>query len=73
MPGLRILVPGNTGSCFEEITEIAKLHNAALSKALQDLEFKLVEFKYAKHDINISFSERSNNPEKYGMYQAIFL
>ncbi|XWS20011.1 hypothetical protein CRYUN_Cryun31cG0065000 [Craigia yunnanensis] len=70
VPRQKALVPGNTGSCFEEITEIAKLHNAALSKALQELEIKLVEFKYAKHDINISFSERANNPEKYGFKVA---
>ncbi|XWS16113.1 hypothetical protein CRYUN_Cryun34aG0057700 [Craigia yunnanensis] len=69
-PGLRVLVPGNTGSCFEEITELAKLHNAALSEALQELEIKQVDFKYAKHDINISFSERSNNPKKYGFKEA---
>ena len=73
VPGQKALVPGNTGSCFEEITELAKLHNAALSEALQELEIKLVDFKYAKHDNNISFIERTNNPEKYGMHRAIFL
>ncbi|XVF27130.1 hypothetical protein REPUB_Repub14bG0080000 [Reevesia pubescens] len=70
VPGLKVLVPGNTGACFEEVTELAKLHNAALSKALQELEIKLVDFKYAKHDLNISFSERQNNPEKYGFKEA---
>ncbi|XVF86967.1 hypothetical protein PTKIN_Ptkin18bG0082800 [Pterospermum kingtungense] len=70
VPGLKVHVPGNTGACFEQATELAKLHNAALSKALQELETKLVEFKYAKHDINISFTERSNNPEKYGFKEA---
>ena len=58
MPVMKVFVPQNTGSCFEEATELAKLHNAALSKALQELEIKLVEFKYAKHDFNISSSER---------------
>ncbi|XVF86971.1 hypothetical protein PTKIN_Ptkin18bG0083200 [Pterospermum kingtungense] len=69
-PARKVLVPGNTGACFEQATELAKLHNAALSKALQELETKLVEFNYAKHDINISFSERRNNPEKYGFKEA---
>lgn len=70
VPGLRLLMPGNTGACYEEITELAKLHNAGLSKALEELEIKLVKFKYAKHDINTSFSERTNNPEKYGFKEA---
>ncbi|XVE88567.1 hypothetical protein DITRI_Ditri19aG0079600 [Diplodiscus trichospermus] len=70
IPIMKVFVPGNTGSCFEEATELAKLHNAALCKALQDLEIKLAEFKYAKHDFNISSSERLNNPEKYGFKVA---
>ncbi|XWS12206.1 hypothetical protein CRYUN_Cryun37aG0070000 [Craigia yunnanensis] len=70
VPLMKVFVPGNTGSCFEEATELAKLHNAAFSKALQELEIKLVEFKYAKHDFNISSSERTNDPEKYGFKEA---
>ncbi|XVE51795.1 hypothetical protein DITRI_Ditri02bG0070200 [Diplodiscus trichospermus] len=70
VPLLKILVPGNTGSCFEEVTELAKLHDVALSKALQELEINLVEFKYAMHDLSISFGERLNNPEKYGFKEA---
>ncbi|WRX27897.1 GDSL lipase/esterase - like 10 [Theobroma cacao] len=70
IPGMKVLVPGITGSCFEEATELAKLHNAALSKALQELAIKLEGFKYAKHDIYTSSSERTNNPEKYGFKEA---
>ncbi|XP_022715358.1 GDSL esterase/lipase 1-like [Durio zibethinus] len=69
-PFMKALVPGNTGSCFEAAIELAKLHNAAQSKALQELEIKLVEFKYARHDFNISATERLNNPEKYGFKEA---
>ncbi|WRX27898.1 GDSL lipase/esterase - like 10 [Theobroma cacao] len=69
-PIMKVFVPGNTGSCFEEATELAKVHNAALSKALQELKIKLEGFKYAKHDFNISSSERLNNPEKYGFKEA---
>ncbi|XVE88566.1 hypothetical protein DITRI_Ditri19aG0079500 [Diplodiscus trichospermus] len=70
IPLMKVFVPGNTGSCFEEATVLAKLHNAVLSKALHELEIKLAEFKYAKHDFNISSSERLNNPEKYGFKEA---
>ncbi|XVF74240.1 hypothetical protein PTKIN_Ptkin13bG0094400 [Pterospermum kingtungense] len=69
-PVLKRLVPGNTGACYQEPTELAKLHNAALSKALQELEIKLVGFKYAKHDFNKASYERSTNPEKYGFKVA---
>ncbi|XVF74244.1 hypothetical protein PTKIN_Ptkin13bG0094700 [Pterospermum kingtungense] len=72
-PFLKVLVSGNTVACYQEPTELAKLHNAALSKALQELEIKFVEFKYAKHDFNISSYERSTNPEKYGIHSPIFL
>ncbi|XVE51797.1 hypothetical protein DITRI_Ditri02bG0070300 [Diplodiscus trichospermus] len=70
VPSLKILVAGNTGSCFEEITQLGKLNDVALSKALQELEINLKEFKYAKHHLDISFGERKNNPEKYGFKTA---
>ncbi|XVF27977.1 hypothetical protein REPUB_Repub14bG0155900 [Reevesia pubescens] len=31
---MKVFVTGNTGACFEEVTKLAKLHNAAMSKAL---------------------------------------
>ena len=70
IPIRKVFVPGNTGSCFEEANELAKLHNAALCKTLEELSIKLVGFKYANLDMNTIFSERMNNPNKYGMYRS---
>ncbi|XP_039049316.1 GDSL esterase/lipase 1-like [Hibiscus syriacus] len=69
IPSLKVLVPGNNnGSCFEPVNELAKLNDAALPKALEELEIKLDGFKYSMHYLNISFGERQNNPHKYEKY-----
>ena len=53
--------------CIEESTELAKLHNIALSKVLQELESKLKGFKYSISNFYTFLEERMNNPSKYGM------
>ena len=58
---------GGTGGCMEEATKLAKLHNIALSKALQKLEMKLKGFKYSISNVYILLEERMGNPSKYGM------
>ena len=58
---------GGAGECMEEATEVAKLHNKALSKILQDLESKLKGFKYSFSNFYALLEERMNNPSKYGM------
>ncbi|OMO65979.1 Lipase, GDSL [Corchorus olitorius] len=66
-PFAKARIAGNTGACFEELTDLAKLHNAVLSQALEEMENKLPGLKLAKHDYNTSTTEITNNPEKYGM------
>lgn len=68
LPGVKILVPGNSGSCLEAALEMARLHNKELHKALKDLESQLDGFKYANHDLYKSLGERINNPSGYGKY-----
>lgn len=51
----------------EEITALVKRHNKALSHALQILASQLKGFKYSYTDFYSSFTERMNNPLKYGM------
>ncbi|OMO66061.1 Lipase, GDSL [Corchorus olitorius] len=70
LPLMKALVPGNTDACFEEATELAKLHNVALSQALDKLEIISKGLKFAKYDFNTSLIERTNNPEKYGFKEA---
>ncbi|XVE93117.1 hypothetical protein REPUB_Repub01dG0162500 [Reevesia pubescens] len=61
------------GSCIDELTAIAKLHNKELPKTLQRLEKQLEGFKYAYYNFYESVSKRLNNPSKYGKCWAIFL
>ncbi|XP_059456462.1 GDSL esterase/lipase 1-like isoform X2 [Corylus avellana] len=70
VPFTRALKPGNTGACFEEITALAKLHNAAFLKVLQTLERQLNGFRYSIADVYTAFSERINNPSKYGFKEG---
>ncbi|MBA0623151.1 hypothetical protein Godav_008634 [Gossypium davidsonii] len=66
IPLLKALVPGNTtGSCLEQVNELAKLHNAALTEALEEMEIKLVQFKYSMHHLNIYLSELTKNPGRF--------
>ncbi|KAJ0008427.1 hypothetical protein Pint_29346 [Pistacia integerrima] len=70
LPGVKILAPGNSGSCLEADLEMARLHNKELHKALQELESQLEGFKYANHDLYSSLGERINNPSRYGFKEA---
>ncbi|EXB88180.1 GDSL esterase/lipase 5 [Morus notabilis] len=71
-PGTKILQQGiNKGSsCFEEVNSLAKLHNRALHKSLQATQNQLKGFIYSMHDLYTSFSERLENPSKYGFREA---
>ena len=66
-PITRALNKNNTGACIEGLSALAKLHNEALSKSLQELENQLDGFKYSITDKYTSLSETINNPSKYGM------
>ena len=52
------LQQGGTGECMEEATELAKLHNIALSKALQKLEIKLKGLKFSISNFQFLLSLR---------------
>ncbi|XP_015902332.3 GDSL esterase/lipase 1 isoform X2 [Ziziphus jujuba] len=61
---------GSEGSCMDEFSTARKLHNTALSKVLVELERQLKGFKYSETDFYTAFSERINNPSKYGFKEA---
>lgn len=69
LPCKREITPktGNNGACEKEITTLAKLHNKAFSEVLEKLERQLNGFKYSITNWYTAFSERINNPSKYGM------
>ncbi|XP_059629701.1 GDSL esterase/lipase 3-like [Cornus florida] len=56
----------NSSECVQNNSAMAKLHNIALSKALQKLESELHGFKYSIFDYYTSLSQRVNYPSKYG-------
>uniref|UniRef100_A0A6N2N736 SGNH hydrolase-type esterase domain-containing protein n=1 Tax=Salix viminalis TaxID=40686 RepID=A0A6N2N736_SALVM len=56
--------------CMDEATMFAKLHNTALSKALEELERQLEGFRYSNFDAYIAGGERINNPSKYGFKEV---
>jgi hypothetical protein len=68
LPGMRIIKPENNGSCLEEASSLAKLHNRALSVLLRKLEEELKGFRYSFLNFNINLRQRMNHPSKYGMY-----
>ncbi|GMN36815.1 hypothetical protein TIFTF001_006326 [Ficus carica] len=47
-PGIKILQPGNTGACSEEVNSLLKLHNRELSKTLRAIQSQLKGFKEAE-------------------------
>lgn len=60
--------PGNTGTCVEELTSLANMHNAALPELLEKLKSKLQGFKYSIAKLDTYLTERINNPSEYGIY-----
>ncbi|KAL6137364.1 hypothetical protein ACLB2K_062656 [Fragaria x ananassa] len=61
---------GKIGTCREKLTEMAQIHNKAISEALHALEIKLEGFRYSYFDFYTSMSERLNNPTKYGLKEG---
>ncbi|KAG5227347.1 GDSL esterase/lipase [Salix suchowensis] len=72
LPSLRAVKQEQTGvsGCMDEATMFAKLHNRALSKALEELERQLEGFRYSNFDAYIAGGERINNPSKYGFKEV---
>ncbi|XP_024024536.1 GDSL esterase/lipase 1 isoform X1 [Morus notabilis] len=70
LPYIKALKANKTDGCDKDLTEVAKLHNSALSEALQKLESQVTGFKYALHDFFTSVDERSENPSKYGFKEV---
>ncbi|EXC01347.1 GDSL esterase/lipase 1 [Morus notabilis] len=70
LPAVKIVQPGNTGSCVEELNSLAKLHNRELPKVLQLIQRQLKGFIYSEHDFYTSFGEILENPLKYGFKEV---
>ncbi|GAB4841937.1 hypothetical protein Ancab_011894 [Ancistrocladus abbreviatus] len=54
------------GSCLEELSAMARMHNLALSRSLENLGRRLPGFKYSIFDYYHAILDRVNRPKKYG-------
>ncbi|XP_039053064.1 GDSL esterase/lipase 5-like [Hibiscus syriacus] len=70
VPGMRIIKTDNNGSCLEEASRLATLHNIALSKLLFELEKRFKGFKYSLFDLNANLRQRMRHPSKYGFKEG---
>ncbi|KAA8546291.1 hypothetical protein F0562_002970 [Nyssa sinensis] len=70
LPVMRALNPGNSSGCLEELNDLVKLHNYAVSQVLQKLEKQLKGFIYSNFDSYTSSSERTDNPSRYGFKEG---
>ncbi|KAJ7963341.1 GDSL esterase/lipase [Quillaja saponaria] len=70
-PILKVLVKnGSTDACLEEVSALVKLHNSALSKALNKLEKQLRGFKYSLTNLYDITTDLINYPSKYGFKEG---
>ncbi|QHO52320.1 hypothetical protein HN51_021267 [Arachis hypogaea] len=70
LPGTRIIKSDGNGSCLQQLSSLAKLHNQALSLALFKLEKQLKGFKYSLYDFNADVTQMINHPFKYGLKEG---
>ncbi|KAK4774095.1 hypothetical protein SAY87_029114 [Trapa incisa] len=70
LPGLRLIGAWNNGSCFEEPSWLADLHNTALLTRLDVLKDQLRGFRYSLYDFNAFLRHRIDHPSKYGFAEA---
>lgn len=66
LPGTRIIDSEGNGSCLQELSSLASLHNQALSVVLLQLEKQLKGFKFSLYDFNADLTQMINFPFKYG-------
>ncbi|KAF7843662.1 GDSL esterase/lipase 5 [Senna tora] len=67
LPALKVLVNGSEGSCKEQVSSLAMMHNIALSVQLQKLEKQLEGFKYSLNHFYEVVLDAINFPSKYGI------
>lgn len=66
LPGTRIIQSQGKGSCLEELSSLASIHNQALYEVLLELEKQLRGFKFSLYDFNSDLTHMINHPLKYG-------
>ncbi|MED6192832.1 hypothetical protein PIB30_013722 [Stylosanthes scabra] len=67
---VKTMLNGSKGSCLEQPSSLAKLHNNFLSKELQKLKTRLKGFKYSYFDYYNWAFDVINHPSKYGFKES---
>lgn len=70
LPGTRIIQSQGKGSCLEELSSLASIHNQALYEVLLELQKQLRGFKFSLYDFNSDLSHMINHPLKYGFKEG---
>ncbi|KAJ9190451.1 hypothetical protein P3X46_001653 [Hevea brasiliensis] len=60
----------SSDACYEELLNLATLHNDALAKANKELETQLPGFKYLIYDYYNFLLDRMKNPAEYGFKEG---
>lgn len=71
LPGTRIIQSQGKGSCLEELSSLASIHNQALYEVLLELRKQLRGFKFSLYDFNSDLTHMINHPLKYGTLPLI--
>ncbi|KAI4355379.1 hypothetical protein L6164_004159 [Bauhinia variegata] len=64
------MLANGTGSCWEDISALPKLHNSALSAVLQKLKKQLRGFRYSYTNFYDLETDLMNYPSKYGFKEG---
>ncbi|KAJ9190450.1 hypothetical protein P3X46_001652 [Hevea brasiliensis] len=74
MPVVRqilLLESVSSDECYEDLLNLATLHNDALAKAIKELETQLPGFKYLIYDYYNLLLDRIKNPSEYGFKEGL--
>ncbi|KAA0059367.1 GDSL esterase/lipase 5-like [Cucumis melo var. makuwa] len=70
LPNTRLLKKEGDGSCWDEVSALAVLHNKLFPIALQKFADKFPGFKYTVADMYTMLQNRIDNPSKYGLKEG---
>ncbi|CAN1287315.1 GDSL esterase/lipase 5 [Linum perenne] len=73
LPAMRLLMNRGSSCSDDRVSELAKLHNAALSMVLPQMGREMKGFKYSLFDFSRSLHRRMTRPSNYGTYYLLII
>ncbi|CAN1169074.1 GDSL esterase/lipase 5 [Linum perenne] len=70
LPAMRLLMNRGSSCSDDRVSELAKLHNAALSMVLPQMGREMKGFKYSLFDFSRSLHRRMTRPSNYGLKEG---